>query len=73
MLLFCFKVTNIILFKLLLQRYDVIVQPICIVKKVFIWTQKKQEDRFLPAKNGYNPYAFVQRLASNFLNMLYDF
>lgn len=26
-----------------MQRYELIVQSICIVEKVFVWAQKKQE------------------------------
>lgn len=55
-----------------MQRYDLIVQSICIVEKVFVWAQKKQEVfLFLLDFLILNWYVkeFVNLLYSNYLSV----
>lgn len=55
-----------------MQRYDLIVQSICIVEKVFVWAQKKQEVfLFLLDFKVLNWYVkeFVNLLCSNYLSV----
>ena len=55
-----------------MQRYDLIVQSICIVEKVFVWAQKKQEVfLFLLDFKVLNWYVkeFVNLLCSNYLSI----
>ena len=55
-----------------MQRYDLIVLSICIVEKVFVWAQKKQEVfLFLLDFKVLNWYVkeFVNLLCSNYLSV----
>ena len=55
-----------------MQRYYLIVQSICIVEKVFVWAQKKQEVfLFLLDFKVLNWYVkeFVNLLCSNYLSV----
>ena len=59
-----------------MQRYDLIVQSICIVEKVFVWAQKKQEVfLFLLDFKVLNWYVkeFVNLLCSNYLSVNLNF